>query len=80
MNPPFANGDDIKHIQHALTMLRPGGRLVSVCAAGPRQVEQLRPLAEDHGGQWIDLPEGSFGEQGTNVRTALVLIPASTHS
>jgi 16S rRNA G1207 methylase RsmC len=24
MNPPFANADDIKHIMHALKMLKPG--------------------------------------------------------
>ena len=31
MNPPFTNGDDIKHIMHALKMLKPGGRLVAIC-------------------------------------------------
>src|SRR5262249_10806030 len=37
MNPPFANGQDITHIQHALAKLKPGGRLVALCANGPRQ-------------------------------------------
>jgi len=37
MNPPFENGADIKHIQHAMKMLKPGGRLVAICANGPRQ-------------------------------------------
>jgi len=32
MNPPFENGTDIKHIKHALTFLKPGGRLVAICA------------------------------------------------
>lgn len=70
MNPPFANGSDIKHIEHAITFLNPGGRLVAICANGPRQNEALRPLATE----WIDLPEGSFKEQGTNVNTALLVI------
>ena len=42
MNPPFANGDDIKHIMHALKMLKPGGRLVAICANGPRQNDKLK--------------------------------------
>lgn len=32
MNPPFANAEDIDHIKRALAMLRPGGRLVALCA------------------------------------------------
>ena len=74
MNPPFQNGDDIKHIKHALTFLKPGGRLVAICANGPRQNEQLKPLAEDSGGWWEELPADTFKEQGTGVRTALLVI------
>lgn len=68
MNPPFDNGADIKHIKHALTFLAPMGRLVAICANGPRQREQLKPIAS----LWEDLPEGTF--QGTNVRAALLVI------
>lgn len=70
MNPPFTNGADIKHIEHALTKLKPGGRLVAICANGPRQKEKLQPLAAE----WIDLPAGSFQEAGTNVNAAIVVI------
>lgn len=72
MNPPFIDGSDIKHIKHALNMLKPGGRLVAVCANGPRQNAQLRPLVEQHGGEWEDLPPGTFLESGTGVNTALI--------
>lgn len=68
MNPPFKNGEDIKHIEHALTMLATGGRLVAICANGPRQQEKLQPLADN----WEELPEGTFN--GTNVRAALLTI------
>ncbi len=71
MNPPFSHGSDVKHILHAVGFLRPGGRLVSLCAAGPRQAETLKPM-----GRWIDLPDGAFSEQGTNVRVAIVVIDA----
>lgn len=70
MNPPFQNGDDIKHIKHALTMLKEGGRLVALCANGPRQRDQLMPLCQ----LWEDLPAGSFSEAGTNVNVALLVI------
>jgi phospholipid N-methyltransferase len=70
MNPPFENGSDIKHIQHALTMLKPGGKLVAICAGGPRQEAALKPLADT----WKKLPEGTFKNQGTNVSTVLLTI------
>ncbi len=69
MNPPFKMGTDCKHILRALTLLNPGGRLVSLCAAGPRQREKLGRIASE----WIDLPSGSFREAGTNVESAIVI-------
>ncbi len=68
MNPPFENGADIKHIQHALGMLKPGGRLVAICANGPRQQEKLQPLAD----MWEVLPRDTFA--GTAVSAALLVI------
>lgn len=70
MNPPFKDGADIRHIQHARGFLKPGGRLVSFCANGPRQREALKPLAAE----WIDLPAGSFKSSGTGVSAALLAI------
>lgn len=70
MNPPFERGEDIKHIHHALTFLKPGGRLVALCANGPRQQEAFQGIAS----YWEDLPEGSFKEQGTGVNVALMVI------
>jgi 16S rRNA G1207 methylase RsmC len=70
MNPPFKMGRDIKHIKHARTLLAPGGRLVAICANGPRQNEQLRPLADS----WEVLPAGSFKESYTNVSAAIMVI------
>jgi SAM-dependent methyltransferase len=67
MNPPFANGADIRHIEHAARSLKPGGRLVSICSAGPRQIERLKPGATE----WIDLADGTFKDSGTGVRTAI---------
>lgn len=70
MNPPFENGSDIKHIEHAIHFLKPGGRLVAICANGPRQQEKLKPLAET----WETLPVGTFA--GTGVNAALMTYTA----
>ena len=70
MNPPFENGSDIKHIKHAIDFLKPGGRLVALCANGPRQQEQLKPLADS----WEVLPKGSFKNSGTMVNVAMMVI------
>ena len=70
MNPPFKNGIDVRHVKHAMTMLKPGGRLVSLVANGPRQRAGLEQIADE----WIDLPAGSFKGEGTNVDVALIVI------
>lgn len=76
MNPPFADGADIKHITHAISLLKPGGRLVAICANGPRQNERLRPLVEERGGTWEELPADTFKDAGTSVRTVLLVLDA----
>jgi phospholipid N-methyltransferase len=70
MNPPFSKGQDVAHILHALKFLKPGGRLVALCANGPRQQAELRPLATT----WEELPEGTFADQGTSVRAVLMMV------
>ena len=70
INPPFDRGSDIEHIKHAYRKLKPGGRLVAICANGPRQQEVMGEICS----AWIDLPAGSFKEQGTSVSTAIVVI------
>lgn len=70
MNPPFKKGRDIRHIEHALGMLRDGGRLVSLCYNGVKQNEQLKPYAT----HWEVLPEGSFRSEGTAASVALLVV------
>jgi hypothetical protein len=67
MNPPFKMWRDIKHIEHARQFLAPGGKLVALCANGPRQRVKLMPEAD----YWEDLPAGSFKSEGTNVNAAI---------
>ncbi len=70
MNPPFKQGRDVKHVRHALGMLRPGGRLVSLCYNGTKQNAELRQLATT----WEVLPEGSFKAEGTSASVCLLTI------
>lgn len=80
MNPPFGARDDIRHIRHAATFLRPRGRLVSVASAGVQYrdddlARDFRAWVTEQGGRIESLPEGSFVESGTGVRTCVVSIP-----
>ena len=70
MNPPFRLGTDCRHILHAREFLAPGGRLVSICAAGPKQRQKLGGIVSE----WIDLPVGSFRSEGTGVASAIIVI------
>ena len=66
MNPPFSFLQDVKHIRHAIGLLRPGGKLVAICANGSRQQEALKPLADT----WEELPRDTF--EGTSVSAAVL--------
>lgn len=66
MNPPFYGRHYLKHVNHALGFLKPGGTLVSILPA---------TAWYDHGelkGEWRDLPVASFSESGTNVPTGMI--------
>lgn len=80
MNPPFTNGQDIAHVQHAVGWLRPGGMVVSVMAAGvtfreDRKAREFRDLVDRAGGGIEPLPDLSFKVSGTDVRTVVAVIP-----
>lgn len=70
MNPPFKQGADVKHIEHALGMVREGGRLVSLCYNGAKQNAQLKPIAD----YWEVLPAHSFRAEGTDADVCLLVI------
>ena len=83
MNPPFANGADAEHVRHALGFLAAGGVLVAVMSAAfaYRQdgaYRSLRQLLERNDRRydwtWSHLPEDSFKESGTNVRTGILRV------
>lgn len=82
MNPPFAGKQDIAHVRHAIGFLKPGGLLVAVMSAGVTFREDqatagFRGLVDEAGGQVIPLPDESFKESGTGIRTVLATIPVA---
>jgi hypothetical protein len=83
MNPPFEQGADMAHIQHAYSLLAAGGRLVSVISEGPffrsdKQSTAFREWLEQVGGETEQLPEDAFqGREAfreTGVRTRLLTV------
>ena len=66
MNPPFHMRADIRHILHARTFLRPGGRLVAICMDTHHRRANLSEFA------WHSLPARAFRREGTRVDTAIV--------
>ncbi len=77
MNPPFGDRADIHHILHAITLLRPGGRLVAIASAGVRYRQDalavaFRKTLDAHGAAMEDLPDGTFAASGTMVRTVII--------
>ncbi|PJZ29086.1 methyltransferase domain-containing protein [Leptospira kmetyi] len=83
MNPPFENGQDIEHVRHAYSLLKPGGILVSVMSEGPffrsdNKSKNFRDWLYELGGDDEQLPKDSFkGPEAfrqTGVSTRLVTI------
>lgn len=69
MNPPFAKGQDVKHIEHALKFLAKGGRLVTIVP--DKNNARLTAL-----GAFIEevMEAGTFKSSGTNVATRIISI------
>jgi SAM-dependent methyltransferase len=76
MNPPFHMRADVRHIRHALTFLKPGGRLAAICMNTHHRETAFRALAC----HWEPLPASTFAEAGTQTETILLRIdaPAAT--
>ena len=79
MNPPFKRQADIRHVQHALGFVRPGGRLAAIMAAGMlfrenRLTVAFRDEIARRGGSVTKMPEGAFKSSGTMVGTVMVTV------
>ncbi len=77
-NSPFSRRQDVEHVTHAYSMLKPGGRLVSVVSGSAvhridKKGSAFRALV-DRCGSYRNLPEGTFKESGTMVRAGVVVL------
>lgn len=78
MNPSFVKQADIDHVNHAYSLLNPGGKLVSVMSQGVtfrtnKKTVEFRKLIDEKG-LYEELPENSFHTSGTEVNTVLVVL------
>lgn len=79
MNPPFTKGQDMAHVLHAWTFLKPGGRLVAITSPGWRTgrtkaATEFRNFARAFAVHEDDVPAGTFCESGTDVATVLLVM------
>jgi predicted RNA methylase len=79
MNPPFSKRADIAHVLHAIGFLRPHGRLAAIMSAGvefrdDKLGTDFRAKVAALRGTIARLPDGSFRESGTMVRTVMVTL------
>ncbi|WP_127840982.1 DNA methyltransferase family protein [Burkholderia gladioli] len=68
MNPPFSNNADIEHVRHAYSLLRDGGRLVSIVGEGAffrsgKTEVAFRAWLDEIGADVEKLPEGTFSDR-----------------
>lgn len=76
MNPPFSDGRDIQHVQHAYSLLKPGGRLVAIMGEGAffqsnKRAEAFRDWLGSVNATNEKLPEGSFMNPSLPVNTGV---------
>lgn len=76
MNPPFSNRRDAEHVQHAYSLLKPGGRLVAIMGEGvfygqDKKAQAFRDWMESVGGTSEKLEEGTFLDPSLPVNTGV---------
>jgi predicted RNA methylase len=76
MNPPFSDRRDFQHVQHAYSLLNPGGRLVAIMGEGvffgsDKRAQEFRDWFESVGGMDERLAEGTFEDTSLPVNTSV---------
>jgi predicted RNA methylase len=73
MNPPFTKNQDIKHVNHALTFLAPGGILVAIMLDNQTR-KSFQEIVAKYDTEIIEVERGAFKESGTMIPTIIVKI------
>ena len=79
MNPPFSNGQDVKHIFQAWSLLKNNGTLVSIVSESPffrenKLSSEFRNWIKENNVRVESLDSGIFKESGTMVKTRLIVV------
>lgn len=84
MNPPFELEQDIAHVRHATSLLRPGGRVVAILSEGAfvrqsRGAQAFRQWLAEHQDVTEVVPAGAFAQtqRPTAIRSRIVVIEAA---
>lgn len=74
MNPPFSRDQDVRHVCHAFTFLKPGGKLVAIVGSyslngKTEDRRRFGDLIRQYGRVVDDVPPGTFAN---NARAVIV--------
>jgi predicted RNA methylase len=73
MNPPFTKNQDCAHVEHAMKLLSPRGKLVAIMS-GNQERKPFRALVKKYAATVKEIDAGAFAESGTNIKTVMVTI------
>lgn len=78
-NPPFTKNQDIEHIRKMYEVLAPGGIMVTLSSIGwtfgsQKKHVQFREWLDGLNAYMEEIPENTFKESGTTVKTVLIKI------
>lgn len=79
LNPPFENGQDVEHVEHAFDLLQEGGICVAIMAESvffrdDSKYKNFRDDILDQYGYAESLPRGAFKASGTMVNAKMVVL------
>ncbi|WP_434307636.1 methyltransferase [Clostridium botulinum] len=82
MNPPFERNQDIEHVLHAFSLLKPGGKVVAIMSEHPffasdKKSQKFREWLENQEESFSKkLPSGSFleSDRSTGVNARIVTV------
>lgn len=81
-NPPFTKSADIDHIMKMYSLLKSGGRIVTIASPSwtfgfQKKQVRFREWLDEVDATIEELPAGTFKETGTNIRAMLLMIDSA---
>lgn len=82
-NPPFSNNQDIEHIRHMWSFLKPGAVLSTIASTGwqrgsQRKHREFLEFLEQNGAEISEVEAGAFKESGTGIPTVHIIARKSS--